>query len=51
MAGCVACQEFITMLGRNCRVICERATAHEQKVQTVGANMATTDCAVGSSWD
>ena len=49
-AGSVACQEFITQLGRNFQVIYEHANAHGQKVQTAGSNMATTDSAVGSSW-
>jgi hypothetical protein len=46
----VACQEFITQLGRNFQVIYEQANAHGQKVQTAGSNMASTDSAVGSSW-
>ena len=49
-AGSVACQEFITQLGRNFQVIYEQANAHGQKVQTAGNNMASTDSAVGSSW-
>ena len=49
-AGSVACQEFITQLGRNFQVIYEQANAHGQKVQTAGSNMASTDGAVGSSW-
>src|SRR6516164_976321 len=49
-AGSVACQEFITQLGRNFQVIYEQANAHGQKVQTAGSNMASTDSAVGSSW-
>ncbi|WP_243460479.1 WXG100 family type VII secretion target, partial [Mycobacterium canetti] len=32
-AGSVACQEFITQLGRNFQVIYEQANAHGQKVQ------------------
>ena len=39
-AGSVACQEFITQLGRNFQVIYEQANAHGQKVQTAGSNMA-----------
>ena len=49
-AGSTACQEFITQLGRNFQVIYEQANAHGQKVQTAGANMNSTDSAVGSSW-
>jgi hypothetical protein len=37
-------------LGRNFQVIYEQANLHGQKVQTAGSNMASTDCAVGSSW-
>ena len=33
-AGSVACQEFITQLGRNFQVIYEQANAHGQNVQT-----------------
>ena len=33
-AGSVACQEFITQLGRNFQVIYEQANSHGQKVQT-----------------
>ncbi len=47
-AGSVACQEFITQLGRNFQVIYEQANAHGQKVQSAGSNMAQTDSAVGS---
>ncbi len=46
-AGSVACQEFITQLGRNFQVIYEQANAHGQKVQAAGNNMAQTDSAVG----
>ena len=49
-AGSVACQEFITQLGRNFQVIYEQANAHGSKVQSAGSNMASTDSAVGSSW-
>ncbi|RFZ01826.1 putative ESAT-6-like protein 6 [Mycobacterium marinum] len=49
-AGSVACQEFITQLGRNFQVIYEQANSHGQKVQAAGNNMAQTDSAVGSSW-
>jgi uncharacterized protein YukE len=49
-AGSVACQEFITQLGRNFQVIYQQANAHGSKVQTAGNNMASTDSAVGSSW-
>jgi len=49
-AGSVACQEFITQLGRNFQVIYEQANAHGQKVQTAGNNMFNTDSSVGSSW-
>ena len=45
-AGSVACQEFITQLGRNFQVIYQ----HGQKVQTAGNNMNSTDNAVGGSW-
>jgi hypothetical protein len=46
----VACQEFITQLGRNFQVIYEQANAHGQKVQSAGSNMSSCDSAVGSSW-
>ena len=46
----MACQEFITQVGRNFQVIYEQANAHGQKVQTAGSNMAGTDSPVGSSW-
>ncbi|OPE45533.1 secretion protein [Mycobacterium intermedium] len=46
----MACQEFITQLGRNFQVIYEQANQHGQKVQAAGQNMAQTDSAVGSSW-
>src|SRR6202000_307276 len=49
-AGSVACQEFITPLGRNFQVIYEQANSHGQKVQTAGNNMNSTDSAVGGSW-
>ena len=49
-AGSTACQQFITELGRNFQVIYQAANAHGSKVQTAGANMASTDTAVGSSW-
>jgi serine/threonine protein kinase len=49
-AGSVACQQFITELGRNFQVIYEKANAYGAKVQTAGSNMASTDSAVGSSW-
>ena len=49
-AGSVACQEFITQLGRNFQTIYEQANSHGQKVQTAGNNMSSTDSAVGSSW-
>jgi hypothetical protein len=49
-AGSTACQQFITELGRNFQVIYEQSNAHGSKVQTAGANMASTDSAVGSSW-
>ena len=48
--GRVACQEFITQLGRNFQVVYEQANAHGSKVQTAGSNMASTDSAVSSSW-
>ena len=41
-AGSVACQEFITQLGRNFQVIYEQANSHGQKVQTAGNNMSST---------
>ncbi|RFZ53708.1 putative ESAT-6-like protein 6 [Mycobacterium marinum] len=41
-AGSVACQEFITQLGRNFQVIYEQANSHGQKVQAAGNNMAQT---------
>ncbi|CKO12020.1 ESAT-6-like protein esxN [Mycobacterium tuberculosis] len=40
-AGSVACQEFITQLGRNFQVIYEQATAHGQKVQAAGKQHGT----------
>ena len=49
-AGSVACQEFITQLGRNFQVIYEQANAHGQKVQTAGSNMASTDRAPIGLW-
>jgi uncharacterized protein YukE len=49
-AGSVACQEFITQLGRNFQVIYEQANQHGSKVQSASANMSSTDSAVGSSW-
>ena len=49
-SGSVACQEFITQLGRNFQVIYEQASAHGSSVQTAGNNMSSTDAAVGSSW-
>src|SRR5271154_2408872 len=49
-SGSVACQEFITQLGRNLQVIDEQANSHGQKVQTAGNNMSSTDSAVGGSW-
>ena len=49
-AGSVACQEFITQLGRNFQVIYQQAATHGNQVQTAGNNMANTDSAVGSSW-
>src|ERR1700746_3147010 len=49
-SGSVACQEFITQLGRNFQVIYEQANSHGQKVQTAGNNMNSTDSAVGGSW-
>src|SRR6202046_5332833 len=49
-SGSVACQEFITQLGRNFQVIYQQANQHGQKVQTAGNNMNSTDSAVGSSW-
>ncbi len=38
-SGSVACQEFITQLGRNFQTIYEQANCHGQKVQTAGNNM------------
>lgn len=49
-AGSVACQEFITELGRNFQQIYDQANNHGQKVQTAGSNMSSTDSAVGGSW-
>src|ERR1700688_1489819 len=49
-SGSVACQEFITQLGRNFQVIYEQANSHGQKVQSAGNNMVNTDSAVGASW-
>ncbi|HXB87591.1 WXG100 family type VII secretion target, partial [Mycobacterium sp.] len=49
-SGSVACQEFITQLGRNFQVIYQQANSHGQSVQNAGNNMSSTDSAVGSSW-
>ena len=49
-SGSMACQQFITDLGRNFQVIYEQANAHGQKVQSASSNMNCTDNAVGSSW-
>jgi uncharacterized protein YukE len=49
-AGSVACQQFITDLGRNFQVIYDQANLHGNKIQSAGANMSSTDSAVGSSW-
>jgi uncharacterized protein YukE len=49
-SGSVACQEFITQLGRNFSVIYQQANSHGQKVQGAGDNMAATDSAVSSAW-
>ena len=49
-AGSVACQEFVSQLGRNFAIIYEQANSHGRKVQTAGNNMANTDASVGSSW-
>jgi hypothetical protein len=46
----VACQEFITQLGRNFQVIYQQANQHGSSVQNAGNNMSSTDSAVGSSW-
>ncbi|ORJ58867.1 WXG100 family type VII secretion target [Mycobacterium simiae] len=49
-AGSVACQEFITQLGRNFQTIYEQANAHGSRVRTAASNMSSTDSAVGASW-
>jgi len=49
-SGSVACQEFITQLGRNFQVIYQQANQHGQNVQSAGSNMASTDSAVSGSW-
>src|ERR1700678_1010855 len=49
-SGSVACQEFITQLGRNFQTIYEQANSHGQKVQSAGNNMSSTAPAVGGSW-
>jgi uncharacterized protein YukE len=49
-AGSVACQEFITQLGRNFQVIYEQANSHGSKVQGASSNMFNTDSAVSGSW-
>ena len=49
-SGSVACQEFITQLGRNFQTIYQQANSHGQKVQTAGNNMSSTDASVGGSW-
>src|ERR1700694_3012352 len=48
-SGSVACQEFITQLGRNFQTIYQQANSHGQKVQTAATNMSSTDSAVGSA--
>ena len=49
-SGSVACQEFVSQLGRNFAMISEQANAHGQRVQSDGNNMAHTEASVGSSW-
>jgi uncharacterized protein YukE len=49
-SGSVACQEFVTQLGRNFQVIYQQANSHGQNVQNAGNNMNSTDSAVGGSW-
>ena len=49
-SGSVACQEFISQLGRNFQVIYEQAATHGSQVQNAGSNMAGTDSAVSASW-
>src|ERR1700733_10885905 len=48
-SGSVACQEFITQLGRNFQVIYEQANSHGQKVQTAGHNIPSPDIAAAGS--
>src|ERR1035441_7006245 len=49
-SGSVACQEFITQLGRNFKTLYQQANSHAQKLQSAGNNMSSTDSAVGGSW-
>src|ERR1700723_1446630 len=49
-SGSVACQEFITQLGRNFQVIYQQGDSPRQKEQRDGNNMSSTDSAVGGSW-
>jgi len=49
-SGSVACQQFISDLGKQFQAIYDSANSHGQKVQSAGDNMSTTDGAVGSSW-
>src|SRR6202012_5067465 len=49
-SGSVACQEFITQLGRNFQVIYEQANQHGSNVQSGGRNNASTANAPGGSW-
>ncbi|RFD26470.1 type VII secretion protein EsxI [Mycobacterium uberis] len=48
--GSVACEQFVSDLGRNFQMIYEQANAHGRKVQAAGNNMADTDRSVGSAW-
>src|SRR5271168_4288743 len=49
-SGSVACQEFITQLGRQFQTIYQQANSHGQNVRTAGNNMSSADSAVGGSW-
>lgn len=49
-ARSVACQDFITQLGRNTHNRYGQANARGEKVRIAGSNMAGTDIFVGSSW-
>ena len=49
-SGSVACQEFITQLGRNFQAIYEQANATARKSRPPATTCRSTDSAVGGSW-